>query len=184
MASRCATVTKEEMSQISEEAVPEKHEDYWRGLIRRDWHRPTVEVRGRFKVNCSLRAGSLVRGSQWGGSFDGWLFSSFGGWRLLSGNLNQQLPFMLLCFGGRLGLTLLEFRNIFRYKQVLRSCDVLRVCFRKHRNWFFQFEGSSWRRSPWRLAVLERFEIPWNFLTVCIFDRLRVKNHFFWRLTV
>ena len=183
MASRCATVTKEEMSQISEEAVPEKHEDYWRGLIRRDWHRPTVEVLGRFKVNCSLRAGSLVRGSQWGGSFDGWLFSSFGGWRLLSGNLNQQLPFMPLCFGGRLGLTLLEFRNIFRYQQVLRSCDVLRVCFRKHRNWFFQFEGSSLRRSPWRLAVLERFEIPWNFLTVCIFDRLRVKSTFFngWR---
>ena len=88
MASRFATVTDEEISQISEEAVPEKQEDYWRGLIRRDWHRPIVEVRGRFKVNCSLRAGSLVRGSQWGGSFDGWrlIFSNFRGWRLLSGN--------------------------------------------------------------------------------------------------
>ena len=69
-------------SQISEEAVPEKHEDYWRGLIRRDWHRPTVEVRGRFKVNCSLRAGSLVRGSQWGGSFDGWRLIFFQFWWL------------------------------------------------------------------------------------------------------
>ena len=28
---------------------------------------------------------------------------------------------MLLCFGDRLGLTLQEFRTIFRYKQALRS---------------------------------------------------------------
>ena len=54
----------------------------------------------------------------------------------------------LLWFWSCLGLSPMKFRNIFRYKQVERSCNVSKECFWEHGNWFFQFRVSSGARLP------------------------------------
>ena len=92
-----------------------------------------------------------------------------------------------MCFRSWLGLSLLKFRNIFRCKQVVRSCNVLTESFWEHGNWFFQLKSSSGARRSWRSAEIVGFGIPWNSWTVNInvhLKRLTVKNYLFdgWRL--
>ena len=127
----------------------------------------------RFRsIRNSFLSRGLLRGSQWGGSSDGWRlifynfdgwwlnFRAFNGWRLLLwkfsprvlANINFCINlFQLLCFGGCLGLSFIKFQNTFRYTQVLRSCNVQKECFWEHGNWFSSLElDSSGARSPWR----------------------------------
>ena len=101
-------------------------------------------------------------------------------------NLYEQL-----WFGGCLGLLLVKFRNIFRYKQVLRCCNVLKECFENVGTGFpvwrlFRSQRSmkiSWNtKKKQDLKCLETF---WQLIPVGIFDGWRWKiTDLFWQLTV
>ena len=60
--------------------------------------------------------------SQWGGTFEGC--------RLILPILTVDSLIYLLCFGGYLVLSLTEFRNFFKCKQVVRFCYVQSVFLR------------------------------------------------------
>ena len=75
-----------------------------------------------------------------------------------------------MCFGGCLGLSLIQFRNILgcisKFWGLVMSKSVLRI-------WELVFSAligdSSGARSPWRSAEIlkkgARLEMPWTFLT-------------------
>ena len=94
-------------------------------------------------------------------------------------------------FGGCLGLLLVKFRNIFRYKQVLRCWNVLKECFENVGTGFpvwrlFRSQRSmkiSWNtKKKQDLKCLETF---WQLIPVGIFDGWRWKiTDLFWQLTV
>ena len=93
-------------------------------------------------------------------------------WRLSVNfvNLTVDSLIYLLCFGGYLVLSLTEFRNFFKCKQVVRFCYVQSVFQRTWGLFFFQFRDSSGGGGSRRSAeITEYLKYLQNFLRLILF---------------